>query len=381
MSASSNTTVSNGSVDSMLTHDRRVSLYEIIIPSMVGLCAIAATANIYILMASRWVKRLVSPTLCFSVSLAAADAYAALVIGVGIVVNSLLPIKGIIKANSCLGLTLEGFRLSGMITSVLHLFGLAVNHYIGILKPLHYASIMTRRNVWIVISVTWVLPMLMNFTFFIAVPEQGYRSAECSNITFILLGSTFRVYIGIVFFFPLAAMIFIYAHIVVIINSPDYALTQYHRSAHYRTRLKAIVTTLLFLGSYVIGWLPAVMFFVLTCDDCILPVKTISPMTTVIVVTIVNSLIVLKSLVDAVLYTLRIKELRDGIHRMHLAVCLCGFAARKKKKMTIKQLSLSVPNGVCLRRQTCVHYKKTTTSGHISSAGAVSRGHVVSHPV
>jgi len=38
-------------------------------------------------------------------------------------------------------LTLEAVRLSSVIVTVVHLLALAVNHYVGIVKPLHYAGI------------------------------------------------------------------------------------------------------------------------------------------------------------------------------------------------------------------------------------------------
>ena len=37
-------------------------------------------------------------------------------------------------------LTLEAIRLAAVIVTVVHLLALAINHYIGIAKPLHYAG-------------------------------------------------------------------------------------------------------------------------------------------------------------------------------------------------------------------------------------------------
>lgn len=37
-------------------------------------------------------------------------------------------------------LVLEAIRMAAVIVTVLHLLALAVNHYIGIARPLHYAG-------------------------------------------------------------------------------------------------------------------------------------------------------------------------------------------------------------------------------------------------
>ena len=41
----------------------------------------------------------------------------------------------------CSMLVLEAIRMAAVIVTVLHLLALAVNHYIGIARPLHYAGI------------------------------------------------------------------------------------------------------------------------------------------------------------------------------------------------------------------------------------------------
>lgn len=42
-------------------------------------------------------------------------------------------------------LVLEAVRLGAVLVTVVHLLALAVNHYIGIARPLHYAGIFTCR--------------------------------------------------------------------------------------------------------------------------------------------------------------------------------------------------------------------------------------------
>ncbi|GIX88195.1 g_PROTEIN_RECEP_F1_2 domain-containing protein [Caerostris extrusa] len=58
----------------------------------------------------------------------------------------------------CYVLVLEAFRLGGMVVAVFHLLALAINHFIGILRPLHYASTVTRGTVAWAIACMWIVP-------------------------------------------------------------------------------------------------------------------------------------------------------------------------------------------------------------------------------
>lgn len=57
----------------------------------------------------------------------------------GLVVNSYLPVViGVQKSSKCVDAWLEMFRVSGMLTSDMHLFALAINQFFGTMWPLKY---------------------------------------------------------------------------------------------------------------------------------------------------------------------------------------------------------------------------------------------------
>ncbi|GFY47039.1 g_PROTEIN_RECEP_F1_2 domain-containing protein [Trichonephila inaurata madagascariensis] len=88
-------------------------LYQTVVPVMLTACFLSMLFNLVIVFSVKWVRRL-SPTLYLSLSLAVADAYASLVIGIGLVINSLLPtVYGMNLGlfNHCYILVLEAFRL------------------------------------------------------------------------------------------------------------------------------------------------------------------------------------------------------------------------------------------------------------------------------
>ncbi|GIX66805.1 g_PROTEIN_RECEP_F1_2 domain-containing protein [Caerostris extrusa] len=158
--------------------------------------------------------------------------------------------------SNCYVLVLEAFRLGGMVVAVLHLLALAINHYIGILRPLHYAATVTRGTVAWAIACMWIIPVAFFLAYFSLVPDDGFRSSYCSNYDF-LLHIPFRVTVSTLFFVPLILMSVMYIHMFIVVkhSSPTADGRQLHKS------VKAVITTLLILGTYVVGWMPAVIFF------------------------------------------------------------------------------------------------------------------------
>ena len=159
-----------------------VPIYQIISPILLTLCALSVIGNTLILLTVFYMrKKHLTPTLMFSLSLAGADAVAAMSMGLGFLVNNILLIFFDINVayKDCIVLVLEAFRLAAMVGSALHFVVLAVNHWMGITKPLHYASRMTRRKAVGCIVLMWILPVVVFLAYFSLVSEQGFQSPKC----------------------------------------------------------------------------------------------------------------------------------------------------------------------------------------------------------
>ncbi|CAL1293408.1 unnamed protein product [Larinioides sclopetarius] len=289
-------------------------LYQTVVPVMLTACFLSMMFNLVIVFSVRWVRRL-SPTLYLSLSLAVADAYASLVIGIGLVINSLLP--NVFGTNlglfsHCYILVLEAFRLGGIIIIVLHLLALAVNHYIGILRPLHYAATVTRRAAISAIAGMWVMPVVFFLSYFSLVPKDGFQSQYCARYDF-LLRIPFRVTTSVLFFVPLVLMCGMYTHMFILVRKHQRGLLQSPSSRQLHKNVKATITTLLILGTYILGWMPAVLYFVLTCLDCPMPFSEIPLRIRILTGIFVNSMIVVKSLVDPIIYVVRMPEIKNAM--------------------------------------------------------------------
>ena len=170
------------------SNDETIKLmYKYTVPALLSFCIISLAINIRILICIYWIRRPLSPTLHISLSLAGADAYTSLILATGLVVNSLLPVGlGIKFQNECFALFLETQRLGGVIVTVAHLLALACNHYLGILRPLHYLCIMTHRNTTICIVLLWVVPIAYFVVYFSSIDGEGFLSENCTTIKWVL---------------------------------------------------------------------------------------------------------------------------------------------------------------------------------------------------
>lgn len=96
--------------------------------------------------------------------------------------NSLLPIGlNIRHTNYCVLITLEAFRLSGILVTTVHLLALAGNHYLGILCPFRSRRWMTHTNISVLTAVIWIAPTAYIFTYFSCFENQGYQVNSCSS--------------------------------------------------------------------------------------------------------------------------------------------------------------------------------------------------------
>ncbi|XP_065284632.1 adrenocorticotropic hormone receptor-like [Dermacentor albipictus] len=308
---------SNGSVPRWSFGEDQRAVYAIAVPVLLVGCSLAFVFNAGVLLSLRWLRRPVSPTLCFSLSLTFADAYSALLLATGLVLNSYLPVYGVSLGSQahCIVLVLEVFRLSGLLASAFHLLALAVNHYVGILRPLHYAAMVTRQSSELAIAVLWALPVLVFLVYFASVPGQGLQSPGCVQVDFVR-GRAFSLTLLALFSSPLAVMTFIYSHIFVIIRRHRAGLVSFPSARQLNRNVKAAYTTLWILGTYLVGWMPAVAFIVLTCTDCALPIYDLPMRTRMTLGILTNALIISKGLIDPFIYAARMFEVKEALQNM-----------------------------------------------------------------
>lgn len=149
------------------------------IPILFIICIVSMVVNVRVLASARWIRRPISATLYISLSLAAADAFTSALLCLHLLLHSYLDKVFNIRISNCYGLCFEALRLGGIVTTVMHLLFLACNHYLGIVKPLQYQSIMTHRVTTVFILVLWILPPTYFYGYFLLVPDGGLLHETC----------------------------------------------------------------------------------------------------------------------------------------------------------------------------------------------------------
>ncbi|KAF6202043.1 hypothetical protein GE061_004440 [Apolygus lucorum] len=85
---------------------------------------------------------------------------------------------------------------------------------------------------------------------------------------------------------------------------------------------KAYRTTLLIVGSVIIGFFPASAWFMLVCDaDCYIGMPS-SPWVRILIAFLNNFLIILKTLINSYIYAARMHEIKNAIRRMRYSIAL-----------------------------------------------------------
>lgn len=171
-----NITWGNDTTDSHYSH----FLYITFTPVLILLCVFSIIFNLILLLSVIWIRRPLSPTLYISLSLAGTDLYTSFLLGLSFTLNSLLP-EGfqVYLINTCMTLGLEALRLGAIVTTAGHLIMLAFNHYIGILRPLHYPATVTHGTVTVFMFFLWTLPPSILFAYFYMIPCQAFQSPQC----------------------------------------------------------------------------------------------------------------------------------------------------------------------------------------------------------
>ncbi|XP_076054302.1 uncharacterized protein LOC143032993 [Oratosquilla oratoria] len=290
----------------------RKETYRIMMPIMITCTVAMGLVSLVVVAATPWVKRPLSPTVRFSLSLAAANVVVCATITASIICNSYLPAVFEYNVPICIKLSIETLRLGSMLVQVFHLVVVAFNHYIGVLKPLHYAATMTPATQKVILVILWISPIAGLFISFGSIKDQGYQSHECDNNYFLLSGITFRIVYSCLFFGPLLLLSVIYCHIFYLLGKRDLTLVSDEQRNNLQRNIKAIKTTALIVGTFLLGWTPAVLAFILICEECVIKTKMeFAP--TVAIFTTVNVILLLKVWADTFIYALRLKEIRRAL--------------------------------------------------------------------
>ncbi|XP_066250172.1 adenosine receptor A1-like [Euwallacea similis] len=331
----------------------KIEQYYIMLPILLIASFIAMMVNVVVIASARWIRCSLTPNLKISLSLATADAASSSMGGLVFLIEDYEFKVGVL---ACL---LEILRLSGIVITVAHLLALSLNHYIGILKPLHYNSIVTNKKVSRAIWLLWLAPFLIVTGMCAWFDSDGTLKDNFLTNSDIypqfMMTFSFRMSYSMLFFLPVFVMMVCYSHIVFVVKKQQTRWDNLSRVgsirikgkvAHKMSRerkqlegnVKAIYTTLLILGSCFLGWTPAILIYTLNCKyGCFNSGEDLANLNCnhlyfVIGLRLVeNILIISKMLANPIIYSIRMREIKDGTHRMRLALVRVFCKSRRSR--------------------------------------------------
>ncbi len=307
------------------------TIYSWLVPILCTFLLVAAICNALILLSVPWIQKKRSPYLRVCLSLSAADTCTAVLLLLGLLLNSYLPVVLDVTISalfSCVALIFEILRLSLLLVSDLHLLALALIHCFSLLFPLQFKVKMTGRLTMRFILSLWCIPCLVLLPSFAVFSDERLLSIVTTcRIPFYNM-FPFRLFVFIVFLLPLLLSFVIYVVIFVALShkrranlnetlSTNVAGSTGQRSGSDLNRKKLGLTTALITGTFVIGWFPLIFWFTLACvQGCYYSLQDFSPLTLAAIGGAVNALVILKLLLNPLIYALRSEAIQNAIGSM-----------------------------------------------------------------
>lgn len=356
-------------MDANITSIKR-DMYSVAVPVYVAICVLVMIANATVLCAARAIKNTAKehPTLPLTLSLAVADLWTSVVMAFSFVYNSYLFFVFGITANACVSLAFEAVRMGGLITGSLHLLALAIIHYMTIRFPTSYQNIVTSKTNWATIILIWLAPPISLFIFMSSLPGKFFRSPyiRCQGYclrTGIWHTLEFRLVIFFAFFSPFILMSIFYLMFLILFrrqerkfcrvpnsNSSSSTAELFKQQPRRHSSIKkqksqrqqlqksrrTFTTTLLIWFTFMLGWMPACSLFVLTCHTCPIPFprETVDNVRAVFIMSVISNLFILcKSLVNPIIYAIRIPEIKMALTKRY-GGCFRVFSLHRGQRST-----------------------------------------------
>ena len=212
---------------------------------------LAILANVSSLLAIFYIRKSMTSHFRILISLIASDLLVDISL-IGYVFNTVL------NTSRCTYIAMKALNTTGLNITLLNLMAMAIDHYVGILHPFTFV---TKRNTICMIVILWTVALLSGFSDFFS-PVGDFHAFQNRSVHFCewIWNSKYQeefITFGIVIicFISMSVM---YLRIYCEVKGMDRssAITDSNVTKNNR----ALITTLLILGTFVLCWLPICIF-------------------------------------------------------------------------------------------------------------------------
>ena len=236
----------------------------------------------------------------------------------------------------CLEVANRGFLTFALLASLINLLVMGIDHYVAVIRPLHYHLIMSPTRANIILVAIWIISALGGF---LEIIVGGFlHGKESGNFCFNVLynNNSFDAQLLVLCFVVLEmlTLIYLYCHIFQKIKSSTYiaqlnaqSLLQRQSANSSLHSKKAIITTILIVGTFMVTWIPYSVYNISgvivykTCDNLEYLNKFVD-----IFIKIHNILWILvqcNCIFDPLIYAVRTPVVQQGYKRMMNKLNLC----------------------------------------------------------
>ena len=199
-----------------------------------------------------------------------------------------------------------------------HITTMTLDHYVAIIQPLRYHVIFSRFRLVACLITLWVMSTLFGFTRFAVSSVMSVNDGEpftafmlCYN-KYIPRNLQYELYC---LWAPIttAIVIMIYVYIRVLIEIRKSAASMrnmigHSQSCDHKMNHRALITTLLILGTFIFGWVPY--------GICALPIRITDVRVSLVKNHLLLILPVVNTVCDPLIYSIRLTKVRQSIRKV-----------------------------------------------------------------
>lgn len=270
-------------------------------------CAVGFVGNLTVLVILATNSRMQSQTNSFIASLTVADLLVCMVIQT---MHTYLYSNKEIAFNDPAMFSFYAFcYFTTNLSSIFSLLAVSADRFICLRRPLRYQSLVTPKRTALCIVLMWSFSLVMA-TLRVSIPK--------SVISYMLL---------VIFVLVTLAMIFTNAYIFTIVQKQrrtiDTRMDSFNSSSdqgntenNYQRQRKSTITALLFVGTYLLFWLPTLITFLYTVVVRNLAVSKTASYSAERALLILETIQLLNSSVNWLVYWWKSKEFRNSVYRV-----------------------------------------------------------------
>lgn len=294
------------------------------------LALIAISLNILAVLAILKIRGSLSSHYRFILSLAVSD----ILVGTSVVLHILnigvnptyYPGAGPEKArliSRCTFIVIKALNTTALNSTLLNLMGMAIDHFLAIVKPLHYPTLMNKQRASLIIGLFWTIAILCGFSDFMSgypkYPRFSHRYNYCEFIFLTKYQDEYTVFA--IALLCAIIMTISYFKIVNVIRRRHHGM-EMHQDSAVRNR-KAVTTTLLILGTFLICWLPMCLFQMVLIIQVKIDPAPIQKWLHILSKAdmYLYDLLMLNAICDPIIYAVRMREIRLGYRRFFCQRC------------------------------------------------------------